>query len=88
MIDILEELYNGNIQEVFRQPSKKYIQFNNEEKIAYDNLTKSFNQKQNELLEIFIEKKQNTEEFLVKNAYKQGFKTGLLIGIECNNIKL
>ena len=88
MIDILEELYNGNIQEVFRQPSKKYIQFNNEEKIAYDNLTKSFNQKQNELLEIFIEKKQNTEELLVKNAYKQGFKTGLLIGIECNNIKL
>lgn len=88
MIDILEELYNGNIQEVFRQPSKKYIQFNNEEKIAYDKLTKSLNQEQNKLLEIFIEKMQNTEEFSIKDAYKQGFKTGLLLGIECNNIKL
>lgn len=88
MIDILEELYNGNIQEVFRRPSEEYQSYCIKENDAYNKLSKELNQEQLKLLDKYIELSQNSNEIEVKERYKQGFKTGILIGIECKNIKL
>jgi len=88
MIDILEELFNGNIQEVFRTMSKEYKTMKKKESVAYDNLAKVLNDEQLKLLDNYIEASQDSNEIEVKERYKQGFKTGVLIGIECKNIKL
>lgn len=88
MIDIIEEIYYGNVQEVFRKTSEAYKKASKIESAKYDKLAKTLNEEQLKLLNEYIEAIQDSNEIEVKDRYKQGFKTGLLIGIESRNIEL
>ena len=69
-------------------PSPKYKITCQKENDAFHNLLSTLNEEQAKLLDKLMETIENNNEIEVIERYKQGFKTGLLIGIECNNIKL
>jgi len=87
-MNIIEELYLGNIDEVSRIPNNEYTELSTEELKLYNELKDKL---PNNLIDLFqkytdiIYAKITNE---TKARYIQGFKTGLLIAIECMNIEL
>ena len=79
-MDILDKLYYGKINEystpiTTTKESKKLS-------IIYDNLKQQLNSNQFKLLEQYIDFQDKKNEKVYKEKYKQGFRTGLMIGVE------
>lgn len=84
---ILKELYYGNISEISRKTKTRDIEKEKREDFLYDTLKKTLDIPQNiKLLEEFINLYGDRLEERNIEAYINGFKTGLLIGIECSDI--
>lgn len=80
-MDILDKLYYGKINEysnsiITTKESKKLI-------AIYDNLKQQLNSNQFKLFEQYIDFQDKINEKVYKGKYKQGFRTGLMIGVEC-----
>lgn len=84
-MNILQEIYNGNVAEIQRKMNNK----NHEEEFKiYNQLKLQLNPEQNELLYKYIELLAERTENTYQNKYIQRLKTGLLIGIEASKIEL
>ena len=84
-MDILDKLYYGKINEysnsiITTKESKKLV-------VIYDNLKQQLNSNQFKLFEQYMDFQDKINEKAYKEKYKQGFRTGLMIGVECKNIK-
>lgn len=79
---ILDKLYYGKINEYY----KKNIKTQDNDKLLdlYNKLKLQLNKEQNELFDEYVELQDNLLEITYKQKYINGFKTGLLIGIETN----
>ena len=87
-MNIIDVFYLGNIDEVSRIPNNEYAELSTEELKLYNELKDKL---PNALIYLFqkytdIIYAKNTNE--TKSRYIQGFKTGLLLAIECMNIEL
>jgi len=88
MINMIEKLYLGFINEVNRTKFTKNDINKYGRNDAYDKLKATLSQEQFILLDTYLEKIAMESSDIVKQSYIQGFKTGLLIGIETTNIEL
>lgn len=86
-MEILKELYYGNISECDRKisptpklPDKEYL--------TYERIKELLPNKDKQLIDLFIDLLCERYDQQLENTYIQGFKTGLNIAIECNNLKL
>lgn len=81
-MNILKKLYYGQLDE-----ASKKMNFDNkklkQEINCYDMLKIKLNNEQNEILEEFIDLYSERLSNFAENKYINGFKTGLLIAIEC-----
>ena len=88
MESIIHELFCGNVDEVSRRieitDKKKYEQ----ECKLYDLLKESITKEQSKQLDEFIECLLDRMIDVEENRYVQGFKVGLLLGVECCNLEL
>ncbi len=82
-MDILDKLYYGKINEY----SNPITTTKESKKLStiYKNLKQQLNSNQLKLLEQYINLQDIINEKVYKEKYKQGFKTGLMIGVECKN---
>ena len=87
-MNIIEQLYLGNIDEVSRIPNDEYKRLSKKELELYNELKEKLPQDLIELFEQYINAFLATVENETKSRYIQGFKTGLLIAIECKDIEL
>lgn len=77
---ILDKLYYGKINEYYQNSIK--VKDNEKLLETYNKLKLQLNPEQNELFDKYIEMQDNIIEKAYKQKYINGFKTGLLIGIE------
>ena len=87
-MNIIEELYLGNLDESSRTPSKEYKKLCEKELKLYNELKEKLPQEFIELYEKHINAMSESAENEAISRYIQGFKTGLLIAIECMKIEL
>ena len=87
MKEIIKEIYRGNIDEIELAKMPTDIDDEKEFRI-YEELYKTLTQKQKSLFDKFIELLSLNQCKFTENKYIRGFKTGLIIGIECANFKL
>ena len=87
MINILEELYLGNINELNRKKVTKDDINKYGDSDAFDKLKNTLSIEQYNLLDDYLDKLGMANSDIIINNYIQGFKTGLLIGIESADIK-
>ena len=86
-MEILKELFFGNIAEVSRRDIK--LNFLREKELElYEVVKEKLPEGNKELLDEFLDKFNKTYDEELTDKYIQGFKTGVLIGIEVNNIEL
>lgn len=88
MINIFDELYYGNINEFSRSKISKSDYNKYEQEDAYNKLKENLTDEQMLLLDDYLKKQALEDSDMIKNSYTQGFKTGILIGIEISNIEL
>ena len=81
-MNILRELYYGNIAEANEKMNIDEKKLNQETK-CYDRLKAELNEELNEILEEFIDLYGERLNNFAEDKYINGFKTGLLIAIEC-----
>ena len=81
-MNILRELYYGQIAEVNEKMNIDEKKLKQETK-CYDRLKAELNEEQNEVLEEFIDLYGERLNNFAEDKYINGFKTGLLIAIEC-----
>jgi len=86
-MNILQELYYGNINESERITKPNIEPSKNKELIAYDTLKSKLNEEQDKLFENFLELTLETQSEDLEDKYIQGFKTGLRVAIEAFNLK-
>ena len=82
-MNTLEKLYYGEIRGIEIETSKEYRKASERELKIYEKIKETFNEKDLELFEDFLKHFQKSETILQKDLYVLGFKSGLLIGIEC-----
>ena len=87
-MNILKELYYGNISEIDRKFTKIPIKLKEKELNAYDTLKACLSKEDFKIFEDFLELYGERKDFELEEKYIQGFKTGILIGIECSKLKL
>ncbi len=82
---ILDELYNGNVCEIHRKipQNKSKIEFE-----LYEQLKNKLDKDQLSLFLNYCDIVGERCDLAMQDKYIQGFKTGLLIGIECKDINL
>lgn len=85
-MNIIEELFYGNISAADMRKSKKYKQACEKELEVYHKLKATLNKEQDNLLEELLEANSNSAEICEKNFFTYGFKIGLHIGIESNKL--
>jgi uncharacterized protein YecA (UPF0149 family) len=86
-MDIIKELFYGNVNEsdrIIRPISKS----EDKESELYDKLKSTLSDDENELFENFLTLYGDRIGDEAEDKYCQGFKTGVLVGIECSNLKL
>lgn len=88
MINIFDELYYGNINEFSRSKISKSDYNKYEQEDAYNKLKENLTDEQMLLLDDYLKKQALEDDDMLKNSYTQGFKIGLLMGIEISNIEL
>lgn len=87
-MNILKELYYGNIAEIQRKPkaiSKTRVK---KEFAVYDKIKAKLSPDDFALLEKFLELYDERKDAELQETYIQGFKTGIQIGFESNKLKL
>ena len=82
-MNTLEKLYYGEIRGIEIETSKEYRKASERELKIYEKIKETFHEKDLELFEDFLKHFQESESILQKDLYVLGFKSGLLIGIEC-----
>ena len=87
-MNILQELYYGNIGEVNRKRNPKFTPNINKELALYNDICKLLNKEQRELFEKFLDLCGKNHGNELEDTYIQGFKTGLLLAIESSKIEL
>lgn len=87
-MNILKELYNGNIDEISRRIHPKNDPATDKELQTYKELKEKLTPENQELFEKFIDLITERYGVALENKYIQGFKTGILIGVECSKIEL
>ena len=87
-MNILQELYYGNIGEVSRKRNPKFTPNINKELALYNDICKLLNKEQKELVEKFLDLCAENHGNELEDTYIQGFKTGLLIAFESTKIEL
>ena len=85
-MNIIEELFYGNISAADMRKSKKYKKACEKELEIYHKLKPTLTKEQDKLLEEFLEANSNSAEICEKNFFTYGFKVGLQIGIESNKL--
>ena len=87
-MNILQELYYGNIGEVNRKRNPKFTPNINKELALYNDICKLLNKEQREIFEKFLDLCGENHGNELEDTYIQGFKTGLLLAIESSKIEL
>lgn len=87
-MNILKELYYGNIAEISRRTQPIPNPKTDKELLTYEELKEKLPEQLNELFEKFVDLISDRYGKEMEDKYIQGFKTGLLIGIESNKIDL
>lgn len=87
MQNIINELYCGNIDELENDFNSSYSA-SIEEITLFEKLKELLSKEQLEIFLEFIEIYASRFDNIVESKYVRGFKTGLLIGIECASFKL
>lgn len=87
-MEILKELFFGNISEVNRVRKSTNQNMREKEGVLYDTIKNKLPKGDDKLLDDFLDILwARIEEDLI-DKYIQGIKTGILIGLEVNNIDL
>jgi len=87
-MNILRELYNGNIEEISRRIHPKNDTRTDKELLTYNELKSKLTPELDELFERLMDLIVDRYGLALEDKYIQGFKTGVLIGIECSKIEL
>lgn len=85
-MNIIEELFYGNISAADMKKSKKYKKACEKELEVYHKLKATLNKEQDKLLEELLEANSNSAEICKKKFFTYGFKVGIQIGIESNKL--
>lgn len=85
MISIIEQIYNGE-RGFFEtiKASEEYIKILDKVDGAYKQLNEQLNEEQKKLFADFIALTHELESESILTHYKEGFKIGLLMGMEVN----
>jgi hypothetical protein len=86
-ISVLQELLDGSLQATMEQriPVSEIAQKELEE--STEKLTNSFNEEQKELFDQYLFAESGVEEEKENACFKQGFRYGLLLGVEVCDMK-
>lgn len=88
MKSILHELYIGNLDELYAILDKKLMgSAKDEENKTYDKLYATLTEEQKQLLDTFLDLLSGRYADIEEYRYIKGFKTGLLIAVECFDFK-
>lgn len=87
MQNIINELYCGNIDELEKDFGFDCTADEKEDQL-YETLKTQLSEEQFDILCEFIEAYATRYDRIIEHKYVRGFKTGLLIGMECANFKL
>ena len=79
---ILEELYYGNLAEGQRTCTKKELKLREKAYAIYDDIKSKLTENDKHLLDDYIDASVEREEITLLTTYANGFKTGLLMGME------
>ena len=82
----LKELYYGNIAEISRTVKFNTKKLNKEEKL-YNKLKENLSPEDLKLFKEYLELYDERLDKFAEEKYINGFKTGLLIGVECGKLK-
>ena len=85
-MSILDELYYGNISGADYRISEECKTLYKKLSLAYDKLKERLSEEDFACVDECIKLHVESSALIEKDMYIQGFKTGLLIGIECNKI--
>ena len=85
-MNIIEELFYGNISAADMRKSKKYKKACEKELEFYHKLKAILNDEQNQLLEELLNLNSDSAAICEKDFFAYGFKVGLHIGIESNKL--
>ena len=85
-MNIIEELFYGNISAADMRKSKKYKKACEKELEFYHKLKAILNDEQNQLLEELLNLNSDSGAICEKDFFIYGFKVGLHIGIESNKL--
>ena len=85
-MNIIEELYYGNINVAEIRKNKEHKKACEKELEVYHKLKNTLKKEQVKLLEEFLEANSNSTEIYDKEIFAYGFKVGLQIGIESNKL--
>lgn len=86
-MNILKELYNGNIAEGMRS-HRHMSKAKEKEGTLYEKIKEALPVKDSNLIDEFIDAMFEVYDEEFEDKYIQGLKTGLLIGIEVCNLEL
>lgn len=82
-MNILDEIFYGNISGAECKTSNEYKKACNKELKVYEKIKSTFKEEDMKLVEELLNLYQESTAILEKDLYTQGFKIGLLLGIEC-----
>ena len=85
-MNILKELYYGNIAEISRNVKFNTKKLNKEEKL-YNKLKENLSPEDLKLFKEYLVLYDERLDKFAEEKYINGFKTGLLIGVECGKLK-
>lgn len=85
-MNIIEELFYGNISAADMRKSKKYKKACEKELEVYHKLKETLNDEQKQLLENLLNLNSDSAAICEKDFFAYGFKVGLHIGIESNKL--
>ena len=83
-MNIIDEIFYGNISGADCKTTNEYKKSCAKELKLYEEIKQKLNKKDMELVEELLKLYGDSTSISEKNFYKYGFKTGLLIGIECS----
>ncbi len=87
MLSIIEKIYNGYINETENVSAGKENELSEKEFGLYLKLIESLSAEQAQMLNEFIDLLCLRTNVSIEQKYIRGFKTGLLLGIECSDMK-
>ena len=85
-MNIIEELFYGNISAADMRKSKKYKKACEKELEVYHKLKETLNDEQKQLLENLLNLNSDSAAICEKDFFAYGFKVDLHIGIESNKL--